>query len=206
MNIRFVLLAITIAFIATVIISSLRHRRKIKFQRQFMVDDQPDSTTHSVRETNTRPEIIVDESVKVEKPVVAFFLMARQKQLFDAVELVQKVLMLGLEYTEKGNFVYKAANGEELFQAFSAQEPGFINFAALEGVRLPGLCFVLNNEQSDLTNGFNMMIKLTNELADLVGGLILDINKQPCEEGYLEECRFNLLEYGRRRSEALVTF
>lgn len=204
MNVRVIFLLVAAIFIAAVVVSSLRHRRRIKFQRKFMEKNIQENGGDLLKMRS--PGSFEKDSIFDGTAPIAFFIMARSQHHFSGVDLVQSLLDVGLHHEKNGIFVYSDDSGAPLFRILSAQEPGNFDLAQIELLMVPGLCVVLNSDHTDLVYAFNMMMNVSNEIADRLDAIILDSNKQPCQQAFLEQCRLELLERSRQRTESLVTF
>ncbi len=200
MSVRLVLLLVSAIFIGAIAVSSIRHRRRIKFQQKFMKEEFQGSQ-------EDRPVEFVEKNFALYRDSpIAFFIMARNQTYFSGVELIQALLDVGMQHGSRGVFAYSDETDKPLFHVLSAQEPGNFDLVQLELLSVPGLCMVLNTEHSNLIHAFNMMMKVSNELADRLEAIILDSHKEPCQQEFLEQCRLEILELSRQRTESLVTF
>lgn len=137
--------------------------------------------------SNTRKKI--ETSVKKVRlnyghDVLALYIMATPGNLFQGYELLQTISINNFRYGKMQIFHYHENPSDSqtpiTMSLANAVEPGFFNLNEMGTFKTPGLVLFLRlNETKDLTDQFYFMLETAKQLADDLGGEILDDEKQP---------------------------
>jgi cell division protein ZipA len=116
--------------------------------------------------------------------VLALYIMATEGNLFQGYELLQTISINNFRYGKMQIFHYyenpSDPQSSMTMSLANAVEPGFFNLNEMGTFKTPGLVlFMRLNETKDLTDQFYFMLETAKQLADDLGGEILDDEKQP---------------------------
>jgi cell division protein ZipA len=116
--------------------------------------------------------------------ILALYIMATDGSLFQGYELLQTISINHFRYGKMQVFHYHEIpsdpNSAIIISLANAVEPGFFNLNEMGTFKTPGLVlFMRLDETEDLTDRFYFMLETAKQLADDLGGEILDDTKQP---------------------------
>jgi cell division protein ZipA len=137
-------------------------------------------------ETENEAETQYDTNYKQENEVITITLRAADNKPYNGYELLQALLTSGLRYSRTGVFhrYNKLINRDEiLFSLMSAVAPGTFELPKMGGFSSPALTlFMQTAEVKNPAQTYNMMLATAKELIEILGGHLLDENKQSLTE------------------------
>lgn len=114
--------------------------------------------------------------------IIMLYLMAPNGQPYNGYELLQALLSVGLRYGNMQIFhryEQKTGRGDVLFSLASATKPGTFDLPKMGGFSCAGLALFLDiNKVKDPRNAFDIMLETAGQLAEDLGGKVLDEQRQ----------------------------
>lgn len=142
----------------------------------------------SLQSTVTLPtQISMQNSMSnAEKSIKSLYVMALPGQIFQGYELLQAMAVNHLHYGTMQIFHRytdeNTATRRILFSVANALEPGFFTISEMGALTCPGLIlFMQGDKTADDRDGFSLMLETAKQLADDLGGQVLDENHNPIE-------------------------
>jgi cell division protein ZipA len=110
---------------------------------------------------------------------LSLYIMAYNNRLFQSYELLQAISVNGFHYGAMQIFHYHENQSDLqspiLFSLANAVEPGFFDLSTMGSFSCPGLTLFMRLDKSDnLSDRFYLMLETAKQLADDLGGEVLD--------------------------------
>jgi cell division protein ZipA len=142
------------------------------------------------RQPSKMPEI-QKEPKALKNNLLMLYLMAPENQPYNGYELLQALLSAGLRYGKMQIFhrhEQKTGRGDILFSLASATSPGTFELPKMGGFSCTGLVLFFETAKvKDAKKAFEVMIDTVNQLAEDLGGDILDEAREPlCDDKIAE--------------------
>lgn len=128
-----------------------------------------------VMDEKTEPEIVFDDKLLV------LYVLSNGDQSFEGYELYQTLVDEGLAFGELDifHFIDKESN-RHIFSVTQATEPGFFDIDHFGSNSYHGLCFVMNEKNTDIgKQDFECMLEKASVISEQLKGLLCDQSKQP---------------------------
>lgn len=161
-----------------------------EFEEDYGYDQIEETEAMVSRQTSKMPENQKGPKA-LENNLVMLYLMAPENQPYNGYELLQALLSAGLRYGKMQIFhrhEQKTGRGDVLFSLASATSPGTFELPKMGGFSCAGL--VLFFETAKVKNAkkaFEVMIDTANQLAEDLGGDILDEERELLSDDKIAE-------------------
>jgi cell division protein ZipA len=169
--------------------------------------------THSVADNSFDEVVIVKKKAApikqetkqddIPDEVVAIHVMAFPDQLFKGQDIYSAAQHVNLIYGERKIFhCYEniEGTGSKLFSMASAINPGIFDLDNLDNFTTPGITlFLMQAAPGKAMVAFDMMVRAAKQLAQHLGGQLLDEQYQPLAVTAIEEYRARINAESKRR-------
>lgn len=126
-------------------------------------------------------------------PLIVLYLKSPKERQYGGYELLQSLLSVGLRFGKMNIFhrhENKSGQGTVLFSVASAVEPGTFDLPKMGGYSCPGLtAFLSTSKLVNPQGAFDLMLETMNQLAEDLGGDILDEKRNPLTVEKISEIR-----------------
>jgi cell division protein ZipA len=127
----------------------------------------------------------------LESSLITLYLMAPDNQPYNGYELLQALLSAGLRYGKMHIFhrhEQKTGRGEVLFSLASATSPGTFDLPKMGAFSCKGLVLFFDaNKMAQARKTFEIMLDTAAQLAEDLGGEVLDEHREILSEEKVEE-------------------
>lgn len=162
------------------------------FDEVVVVKKKASAAEHSVRQDDDIPD-----------EVVAIHVMAFPDQLFKGQDIYSAAQNANLLYGERKIFhchENSEGTGSKLFSMASAVNPGTFDMESLETFTTPGVTlFLMQAAPGKAMVAFDMMVRAAKQLAQHLGGQLLDDQHQPLAVTAIEQYRERISAESKRR-------
>lgn len=140
--------------------------------------------------------------------IVTMFVAANSGETFAGPDIIVAAEKTGLTYGHLGIFHRMAAFSSEFGAVFSVANmvrPGRFEMAQIKALKSPGLTLfmVLPNAKSAL-DAWDMMLPTAQRLAELLGGIVLDEERNAMSRQRIQHIRDELRAYDRAREKNTI--
>ena len=148
------------------------------------------------------------QEVNIER-IVTLFVAARDGQMFRGADLVVAAEKVGLEFGDMGIFHRldeRSASRGPVFSVANMVKPGSFDLARIDALNTPGLGFFMTLPGPlPALDAWDTMLPAAQRMAELLGGVVLDAERNPLSRQGSQLVRDDLRGWDRRHEGEPVT-
>ena len=176
-------------------------------------DGGHEANAETSTEATVTPVVYVESNIGARSSdendrIVTMFVAANSGETFAGPDIIVAAEKTGLTYGHLGIFHRMAASSSEFGAVFSVANmvrPGRFEMAQIKALKSPGLTLfmVLPNAKSAL-DAWDMMLPTAQRLAELLGGIVLDEERNAMSRQRIQHIRDELRAYDRAREKNTI--